>query len=336
MEVNKKFKPDSSLKLMDQVRQVLRYHHYAYRTEETYCSWIVQYLRFFNFKKHPKEMGKNEIELFLSHLAVHRSVSAATQKQALNAIIFLYKNVLDINIDEKISPIKSRKLKKPPVVMTKQEVIRILSYLEGNNLIMAQLLYGCGLRLMECVRLRIKDIDFGINKIYIYASKGGKNRVVQFPKTIVPYIHSQVEKVKQLHENDLAKGYGSVYIPPGLERKYRGAAKEFIWQYLFPSKNIATDPRSGVKRRHHIQESGLQKAIKTASKKAAIHKQVTSHTFRHSFATHMLEDGVNIRVVQELMGHADVKTTEIYTHVMEKDLDAVKSPLDTLQNLEKT
>jgi integron integrase len=335
MEVNNKFKPDSSLKLMDQVRQVLRYHHYAYRTEETYCRWIVQYLRFFSLKKHPKEMGKNEIERFLSHLAVNRSVATATQKQALNAIVFLYNNVLDIKIDEKIAPIKARRMKKPPVVMTKQEVIRILSYLQGNNLLMAQLLYGCGLRLMECVRLRIKDIDFGISKIYIYASKGGKNRVVQFPKLILADIQSQVEKVKELHQNDLANGYGSVYLPPGLEKKYKGAAKDFIWQYLFPSKNIATDPRSDKKRRHHIQESGLQKAIKTAAKKAAIHKQVTSHTFRHSFATHMLEDGVNIRVVQDLLGHADVKTTEIYTHIMEKDINAVKSPLDTLQNLDK-
>ena len=330
MEVNRKFKPDSSLKLMDQVRQVLRYHHYAYRTEETYCSWIVRYLRFFDFKKHPSEMGKNEIEQFLSYLTVKRSVSAATQKQALNAIIFLYKKVLNINIDEKIAPVKSRKMKKPPVVMTKQEVARILSFLQGNNLLMARLLYGCGLRLMECVRLRIKDIDFGINKIYIYAAKGGKNRVVQFPKSILADIHSQVDRVKELHQNDLTQGYGTVYLPVGLANKYKGSAKEFMWQYLFPSKKISTDPRSGIKQRHHILESGLQKAIKTASRKSSINKHVTCHTFRHSFATHMLEDGVNIRVVQDLMGHADVKTTEIYTHVMEKDINAVVSPLDTL------
>jgi len=330
MEVNQNFEPDPSLKLMDQVRQVLRYYHYAYRTEETYCRWIVQYLKFFDFKNHPNKMGKNEIEQFLSHLTVKRSVSAATQKQALNAIVFLYKKVLNINIDEKITPVKSRQIKKPPVVMTKQEVSRILSYLQGNNLLMTRLLYGCGLRLMECVRLRIKDIDFGINKIYIYAAKGGKNRIVQFPKTILQDIHSQVAKVKEIHQNDLTRGYGSVYLPPVLANKYKSSAKEFMWQYLFPSKKISVDPRSGIKQRHHIQESGLQKAIKTASKNAAINKHVTSHTFRHSFATHMLEDGVNIRVVQDLMGHADVKTTEIYTHVMEKDLNAVVSPLDTL------
>ncbi len=334
MEVNQKFEPDSSLKLMDQVRQVLRYHHYAYRTEETYCRWIAQYLRFFDLKKHPKEMGKNEIESFLSYLTVKRSVSAATQKQALNAIIFLYKQVLDINIDGKIAPVKSRKMKKPPVVMTKQEIIRILSYLQGNNLLMARLLYGCGLRLMECIRLRIKDIDFGINKIYIYAAKGGKNRIVQFPKTILADIHFQVDKVKKLHQNDIEQGYGSVFLPPDLANKYKSSAKEFMWQYLFPSKKISIDPRSGIKQRHHIQESGLQKAIKTAAKRAAINKHATCHTFRHSFATHMLEDGVNIRVVQDLMGHADVKTTEIYTHVMEKDINAVVSPLDTLQDLE--
>jgi len=330
MEVNKKFKPDPSLKLMDQVRQVLRYHHYAYRTEETYCSWIVRYLRFFDLKKHPEEMGKDEIEKFLSYLTVKRSVSAATQKQALNAIVFLYKKVLDINIDEKITPIKSRQMKKPPVVMTKQEVVRILSNLHGSNLLRARLLYGCGLRLMECVRLRIKDINFGNNKVYIYATKGGKNRVVQLPKAILQDIHSQIAMVKELHKDDLAQGYGSVYLPPGLINKYKSSAKEFMWQYLFPSKKISIDPRSGVMQRHHIQESGLQKAIKTAAKKAAINKHVTCHTFRHSFATHMLEDGVNIRVVQDMMGHADVKTTEIYTHVMEKDINAVISPLDTL------
>jgi integron integrase len=330
MEVNQKFKPDSSLKLMDQVRQVLRYHHYAYRTEETYCRWIIQYLKFFDLKKHPSEMGKNEIEQFLSHLTVKRSVSAATQKQALNAIVFLYKKVLDINIDEKITPVKSRKIKKPPVVMTKQEVGIILSRLHGNNLLMAQLLYGCGLRLMECVRLRIKDIDFGINKIYIYAAKGGKNRVVQLPKTILQNIHSQTQKVKTIHQNDLAQGYGSVYLPSELANKYKSSAKEFMYQYLFPSKKISIDPRSGTKQRHHIQQSGLQKAIKTAVRKAEINKHVTCHTFRHSFATHMLEDGVNIRVVQDMMGHADVKTTEIYTHVMEKDINAAVSPLDTL------
>jgi integron integrase len=333
MEVNHKFKPDSSLKLMDQVRQVLRYHHYAYRTEEAYCRWITQYLRFFDQKKHPREMGENEIENFLSYLTIKRSVSAATQKQALNAIVFLYKKVLDINIDKKIAPVKSRKMKKPPVVMTKQEVVRILSFLQGNNLLMAQLLYGCGLRLMECVRLRIKDIDFGRNKIYIYAAKGGKNRIIQFPKTILSDMHSQVDKVKELHQNDLAQGYGSVYLPSELANKYKSSAKEFMWQYLFPSKKISIDPRSGIKQRHHIQESGLQKAVKTAAKKAEINKHATCHTFRHSFATHLLEDGVNIRVVQDLMGHADVKTTEIYTHVMEKDIDAVISPLDTLQGL---
>jgi len=336
MEVNAKFKPDTSLKLMDQVRQVLRYYHYAYRTEETYCRWIVQYLRYFGFEKHPREMGKNEIEQFLSYLSVKRLVSASTQKQALNAIIFLYKQVLGIDIHEKIAPVKARKVKKPPVVMTKQEVVKIFSFLQGNNLLMAQLLYGCGLRLMECVRLRIKDIDYGINKIYVYAAKGGKNRVVQFPKTILTDIHAQVEKVKNIHKDDLAQGYGSVYLPPVLINKYKGSAKEFMWQYLFPSKKLSLDPRTGIMQRHHIQESGLQKAVKTAAGKAKINKHVTCHTFRHSFATHLLEDGVNIRVVQDLMGHADVKTTEIYTHVMEKDINAAISPLDTLPNLQST
>ncbi|MFO7751940.1 MAG: integron integrase [Desulfobacteraceae bacterium] len=330
MENKKKFQPDRSLKLLDQVRQVLRYHNYAYSTEQTYCDWIVQYIKFFNSENHPKEMGKTEIESFLTHLAVDRKCSAASQKQALNAIIFLYKRVLDIDIMEKIEPVKSSRHKLPPVVMTQKEVKKVMSHITGTHLLMVKLLYGCGLRLMECIRLRIKDIDIERSKVYVYAAKGGKNRVVILPESIKPDLFRQIESVRSIHEKDLENGFGEVYLPEALARKYRGAAKEFSWQYLFPSKSISKDPRSGKKRRHHVLESGLQKAVKTAVKKAGLTKRVTCHTFRHSFATHMLENGMNIRVVQDLMGHADVKTTEIYTHVMEKDISVVQSPLDAL------
>lgn len=331
MESNRKFKPDTKLKLMDQVRQVLRYHHYAYRTEQTYRDWILRYIKFHGAKKHPKYMGKIEIDAFLSHLAVNRKVSAATQKQALNAIIFLYRHVLDIEISEKLEPVRAKKHPRLPVVMSQTEVQNVLSRMAGIHKLMAKLLYGGGLRLMECIRLRIKDLDFDQKLIYIRSGKGRKDRTTLFPEVIHQEIEMQIKKVKALHDEDLEKGFGEVYLPESLARKYPGAAKEFRWQFLFPAKKISTDPRSGKKRRHHVLESGLQKAIKTAVTRAGITKRVTTHTFRHSFATHLLENGVNIRVVQELMGHADLKTTEIYTHVMAKDIHAVVSPLDTLE-----
>lgn len=330
MESNRKFKPDTKLKLMDQVSQVLRYHHYAYRTEQTYRDWIIRYVKFHGAKKHPKYMGKQEIDAFLSHLAVNRKVSAATQKQALNAIIFLYRHVLDIEISEKLEPVRAKKHRRMPVVMSQIEVQTVLSSMNGIHQLMAKLLYGGGLRLMECIRLRIKDLDFDQNLIYVRSGKGGKDRTTLFPAAIQKKMDVQIKMVKALHDGDLENGFGEVYLPESLARKYSGAAREYRWQYVFPAKKISTDPRSGKKQRHHVMESGLQKAIKTAVNRAGITKRVTTHTFRHSFATHLLENGVNIRVVQELMGHADVKTTEIYTHVMAKDINAVVSPLDSL------
>jgi len=325
-----KFMPDPKLKLMDQVRQVLRYHHYAYRTEQTYCDWILRYIKFHGGKTHPARMGKPEIDAFLSHLATHGRVAASTQRQALNAIIFLYRHVLDQPIEDQLAPVKAKKRSRPPVVMTQAEVQRVMSHMEGTHLLMAKMLYGCGLRLMECVRLRVQDLDFERNMVYVRAAKGGKDRTTLFPKSIQPELRQHLEKVKSLHDEDLAKGHGEVYLPGALARKYPSAAREFRWQYVFPAKTLSRDPRSDALRRHHVLESGLQKAVKTAVNRAGITKSVSCHTFRHSFATHMLENGVNIRVVQELMGHADVKTTEIYTHVMEKDITAVLSPLDRL------
>ena len=330
MKIKKKFTPDPNLKLMDQVRQVLRYHRYSFKTEKAYCNWILKYIKFNGGKKHPREMGKKEIEKFLSHLVFNRNVAASTQKQALNAIIFLYKQVLDISIDEELEHSRSRRHPRLPIVLTQKEVKLVLDQMQGIHLLMAKLLYGGGLRLMECIRLRVGDIDFEKEKLYVRDGKGGKDRVTLFPKSIHEDLRVHLRKVKKLHNQDLDKGYGEVYLPHALARKYPSAAKEFCWQYVFPSKNLSEDPRSGSIRRHHVLESGLQKAVKVAVKKSEINKRVGCHTFRHCFATHLLEHGVNIRVVQELMGHADVKTTEIYTHVMEKNIDDLYSPLDLL------
>lgn len=330
MESKPKFKPDSKLRLMDQVRQVLRYHHYAYRTEQTYCDWILRYVKFHGGKTHPNSMGKEQVEGFLSHLATEGKVSASTQRQALNAIVFLYREVLDLPLEGQIAPVRAKRHPRVPVVMAQGEVERVLGEMKGTHLLMAKILYGGGLRLMECVRLRVQDLDFERGLVYVRGAKGGKDRTTLFPKSIHEEIRRHIERVRRLHEQDLVEGHGAVYLPEALSRKYRGAAREFRWQYVFPSKNLSIDPRSGEKRRHHVLESGLQKAVKVAVDRAGITKRVTCHTFRHSFATHLLENGVNIRVVQELMGHANVKTTEIYAHVMEKDVAAVVSPLDHL------
>jgi integron integrase len=280
-------------------------------------------------------MGKSEVEGFLSHLASDGKVSASTQRQALNAIVFLYRDVLDRPIQGQIAPLRAKRHGRVPVVMTREEVRRVLREMQGTHLLMAKLLYGGGLRLMECVRLRVQDLDFERGLVYLRAAKGGKDRTTLFPKAIHGELKEHVEKVRTLHEQDLEEGRGEVYLPESLARKYRGAAKEFRWQYVFPSKSLARDPRTGVTRRHHVLESGLQKAVKVAVDRAGIDKRVSCHTFRHCFATHLLENGVNIRVVQELMGHADVKTTEIYTHVMQKDVSAVVSPMDFLERKTK-
>lgn len=329
MENKKKFKPDPTRKLTEQIRETLRYYHYAYRTEQTYCEWIKRYLAFYEMKQHPSKMGAPEIERFLSYLAEKTGVAAATQRQALNAIVFLYRDVLDIDLGE-IAPVRSKRYRKPPTVMTQGEVLRVLNAMAGTHRLMAQLTYGCGLRLMECIRLRIQDVDFGQGRVFIRDGKGGKDRTVVLPEAVRPLLADHVGRVAALHETDLREGFGEVYIPEALARKYPNACRETGWQYVFPSKNRSVDPRSGKTMRHHVMESGFQKAVKEAVRKASLLKRVTVHTLRHSFATHLLENGVNIRQVQKLMGHADVKTTEIYTHVMSKDLNAVQSPLDML------
>lgn len=294
MESKAKFRPNPKYRLMDQVREVLRYYHYAYKTEQAYTSWITRYIRFYDGKTHPKDMGKEEVERFLSYLAEKRHVSAATQKLAFNALIFLYKRVLDIELEPGIAPTRSKRRRNLPTVLTQEEVSKLLGNMSGKHLLMAKLLYGCGLRLMECVRLRVKDVDFGQGRVFLRNTKSGKDRSVMLPKAVFPALKTQIDAVLKLHAKDLEEGFGEVYLPEALSRKYKNAAREPGWQYAFPAKKISKDPRSGVMRRHHVLESGLQKAVKAALTKAKIHKKAGCHTLRHSFATHLLENGVSI------------------------------------------
>jgi integron integrase len=273
-------------------------------------------------------MGAPEIRAFLSHLAAEGKVSASTQNQALSAVLFLYREVLG----QEIEPILLTSAKRPerlPTVLTREEAVKIISQLQGTHKLMTQLLYGSGLRLMECVRLRIKDVDFEYKTITVRDGKGEKDRVTPLPESVIPQLKRQIERVRLLHQEDLAAGFGEVYLPGALEKKYPNAAGELIWQYLFPSVKRALDPRSNKERRHHLEPSGLQRAVKEAARKAKIQKRVTCHTFRHSFATHLLQNGYDIRTVQELLGHKDVRTTMIYTHVLQRGGLAVKSPLDS-------
>jgi len=316
---------------MDQVREVLRYHHYAIRTEQSYVQWILKFIKF-NGTRHPKEMGKAEIEGFLSHLAMNRKVAVSTQNQAFNAILFLYRDVLLMPVADRIEAIRSRKPKRLPTVLGKEEVGRLLNSMEGTHQLMAKLLYGSGLRLMEVIRLRVQDLDFVNKQLMVRDGKGNKDRATLLPDPVQALLKNHLERVKALHDKDLQDGYGSVYLPEALARKYPGASRSWIWQYVFPSKNLSKDPRSGEIRRHHVDESTLQRAVYTARELAKIDKRVSCHTLRHSFATHMLEAGVNIRALQELLGHKDVTTTEIYTHVMNKDLSTLKSPLLDLES----
>jgi integron integrase len=316
---------------MDQVREVLRYYHYAYRTEQTYGQWILRYIHYFGGKTHPNRLGAKDVERFLSHLAIEGKVSASTQRQALNALVFLYRDVLHKSLESEIAPVRSKRHQRPPTVLTQAEVQRLLAAMTGRHALMARLLYGSGLRLLECIRLRIQDVDFGQNLIFVRGAKGGKDRTTILPRNLGAELQAQIEAVKALHHQDLEAGFGAVYLPEALARKYPKAARETGWQWVFPARARSLDPRSGRAMRHHVLESGLQKAVKRAAEQARLDKKVGCHTLRHSFATHMLEHGVNIRVLQELLGHANVKTTEIYPHVMARDIRQLQSPLDRLQ-----
>lgn len=314
-------------RLMDQARGELRVRHYSYRTEETYVQWIKRFI-FFHNKRHPAEMGEAEITAFLNHLAVNKLVSASTQNQALSAILFLYKQVLKQDLAWMDDIVRAKRPHRRPVVLPRGEVQRMLALIHGTNGLVAELLYGSGMRLMECLRLRIKDLDFDYQQITVREGKGNKDRVTVLPASLVPRLQGHLRRVKALHDTDLAQGYGHVYLPFALARKYPHADGEWAWQYLFPSRNRSCDPRSGAVRRHHLSEKNIQRAIRAGAHAAGIFKPFGSHTMRHCFATQLLEDGYDIRTVQELLGHKDVKTTMIYTHVLNRGGRGVKSPLD--------
>ncbi|GAB4477318.1 MAG: integron integrase [Elainellaceae cyanobacterium] len=313
-------------KLLDQVRDAVRLRHYAYRTEETYVQWIRRYILFHN-KRHPREMGKPEIEAFLTHLAVEGRVSASTQNQALSALLFLYRQVLDLNVTG-IDAVRAKQPQNVPTVLTKQEAISVIQQCDGIYQLVVKLLYGSGLRLIEGLRLRVKDIDFAQQQIVVRDGKGSKSRVTMLPSSVASELRDHLVGVQRQHQQDLSRGFGFVNLPFALERKYPNANRDWIWQYVFPSGSIIKDPRSGLMCRHHLHESGVQKAVKQASRAVGLTKRIGCHTFRHSFATHLLESGYDIRTIQELLGHKDVKTTMIYTHVLNRGGRGVQSPLD--------
>lgn len=316
-------------RLLDQVRDKLRVKHYSIRTEQTYVDWIKRYI-FFHDKRHPKDLDAADIEAFLTHLAVAGKVAASTQNQAKSALLFLYREVLEIQLPWLDNVTQARAPKRLPVVLTVSEVQAVLSRLSGSHLLIASLLYGGGMRLMEAVRLRVKDVEFSRGEIIVREGKGFKDRVTMLPEAVVNGLKLHLAKVKALHDEDLARGFGEVYLPFALDKKYPNAGREWGWQYVFPSKNLSVDPRSGVTRRHHLDEKGVQRAMKQAVRDAGLVKPATPHTLRHSFATHLLQSGYDIRTVQELLGHSDVSTTMIYTHVLNKGGRGVTSPLDHL------
>jgi integron integrase len=314
-------------KLLDQVRDKIRVKHYSIRTETQYVQWIRRFI-LFHKKRHPKDMGAAEAEAFLTHLAVEGNVSASTQNQALSALLFLYREVLGMELPWLDDVVRAKKPQRLPSVLNREEVSLVLERMEGTYGLMARLLYGTGMRLMECCRLRVKDVDFRQREILIRDGKGGKDRVTMLPETLIKPLQEYLVKRRRLFEVDLGKGMTEVYLPDALARKYPNAAQEWIWQYVFPSGSYSVDPRSGHERRHHIDEKLLQRAMKKAVTASGITKFATPHTLRHSFATHLLEGGYDIRTVQELLGHSDVSTTMIYTHVLNKGGRGVVSPLD--------
>jgi integron integrase len=320
--------PGKARKLLDQYSEFLRNRHYSLRTEKTYISWVRQYI-LYHRKRHPREMGVAEINDFITHLVNQKTVSASTQNQAISAILFLYRNVLNIQLEEDaLIPIRPTRPKRVPTVLSRDEAKKVIARMDGIYQLMAQIMYGSGLRLMEVMRLRVKDLDFANRQIIVRDGKGENDRITMFPDVLLEPLRLHLKQVKAQHDLDLSKGYGTVYLPYALERKYRNASREFAWQYVFPAPVLSIDPVSGVRQRHHLNEANLQRAVKQAARLAKIDKPVTPHIFRHSFATHLLENGYDIRTVQELLGHKDVRTTMIYTHVLQRGGLAVKSPLD--------
>ena len=318
----------SNPKLLDRVRWHLRVKHYSLRTEELYLHWIRRFI-LFHQKRHPSEMGEEEIAAFLSHLAINRHVAASTQNQAFSALLFLYQQVLDRKLEYLAGVERVKRPAKLPVVLTKKEAQAVIAHLSADYRLMAELLYGSGLRLLECLRLRVKDIDFAYGQITVRDGKGQRERITLLPARLRRSLRQHLEHVKEIHRRDLARGAGAVFLPFALKRKYPNAARDWRWQYVFPATRLSVDPRSGETRRHHVHEKNLQNAVKHAIFAAGVPKTASCHSFRHSFATHLLEAGYDIRTVQELLGHKDVSTTMIYTHVLNKPGLGVRSPLDS-------
>jgi integron integrase len=319
--------PNPQLRFLDQCREVLRFKQMAARTEESYVDWIRRFI-VWSGKRHPREMGAAQVRGFLTHLAVDRKVAAATQNQALNALVFLYREVVggELGWVDGFEPAKRGQ--RLPEVLSRNEVQAVLAQMSGTHALIARLLYGTGLRLMEALRLRVKEIDFARGQVVVRAGKGDKDRATMLPDSLKAGLQAHLHRVRELHEKDRAAGYGEVWLPKGLAVKYPRAAQEWAWQWVFPSAELSIDPLDGRRRRHHVSDAGVQRTIKMAAKKAALNKPATCHTLRHSFATHLLENGYDIRTVQDLLGHKDVSTTQIYTHVMAKPGLGVRSPLD--------
>ena len=320
---------ETKRKLLDMVRDKIRFKHYSISTEKTYVFWIKHYI-FFHAKRHPSEMGKKEIEEFLTNLAINKKVAPTTQNQAFSAILFLYKEVLGVDLsNENIQALRAQERKHIPVVLTKEEVMHVIENTNGIYNLVLLLMYGCGLRMSEVLNLRIKDIDFGFDKVYIWDSKSLKDRVIPLPLKLKDRLILQIVNVEKMHKQDLLDGYGSVFMPFAFERKFPNAKFELKWQFIFPMTKVSKDPRSDIIRRHHIHPKTLGRNIKSASQKANLNKRITSHIFRHSYATHLLQAGIDLRSIQELLGHKSVETTMIYTHVVsEMNKAELKSPLD--------
>ena len=321
----------SKITLLEEISTLIRREHYSLSTERTYCAWVRQFVKFHHM--HTREIlfveQEKKVEDFLNYLALERNVAASTQNQAFNALVFLYKRVLESPL-ENVKATRSRKEARIPVVLTREEVKQVLLLLDGVPELVVKLLYGCGLRITEAVKLRVQNIDFGFKQVTVRDGKGMKDRVTPFPDNLESLLRNHLERVKMIHEKDLAQGYGSVYLPNALARKYPKAEREWNWQYVFPGRGLSKDPRSGIIRRHHLDQSAINRAIKQAVRQTEITKKVSAHTFRHSFATHLLQRGTDIRTIQSLLGHKDLETTMIYTHVLKQGGEGVVSPLDDL------